>query len=637
MKARLYFIFSVLLLLAAKPAMADKSDTVRGKYKRPVTYSYTESMFAPGNIWAQNGWQNMRTTDTSLNNLEIYDTHYNLGNTGLPYVPVLFNTDLQPMGFYYGQDYISNNFYSDSSIRYFNTRAPYTQFYYVTDPEIHQYFQFTHAQNFGKNLDISLGFKRIRSEGNYVNQSTNLNQLTLDANYHTKHYLAFADIIYEVNKFQQNGGLASDTELASSDYSNRLTAPVNLNYATTEMFEQSFHIQQYYFFGFRTLDSNQEKPLFYVSHSLRIAGHSNVFSDNSTDDSAFFQYSFHSPLTYDSLRYNEFSNDLSVGSASGWTNFLHWEAGIKDQWIHFRDFIGENPQDEYGAIVQTNQEVTDTVFYNLIAHGRIYNSFDSGRILFDASGQYIFSGIQQGDEQSVVQLGFKLDSTQFFKLSGSYSYQTPAYIYELYQGNNLDWLHNISNTTTTNVAFSYFNKKWKLGITLQATQITNLVYFDTNAIPRQYTPTFMVYCAGITKDFKLYKFHWTTSEKLQYVSDNVPLRLPRIVTENSVFYENELFHHALLLRFGADFFYNTAYYGYAYMPITDQYYLENSTKLGNYLYIDPFVSFRIKTFRMFVKMENVTSGYVPYNYYYALHYPITDRVLRFGIVWDFWN
>jgi len=639
MKAGTYLIFSFLLLLTAKPAMADKSDTVKGK-KRPLTYSYTESMFAPGNIWAQNGWQSMHITDTTLNNFEIYTTHYNLGNTGLPYVPVLFNTDLQPMGFYYGQDYISNNFYADSSVRYFNTRAPYVQFYYVSDPQIHQFFQFTYAQNIGKNLNISLGFKRIRSEGNYLNQSTNMNQLTLDANYHTKHYLVYADIIYDVHKFQQNGGI--DSSLSNPNYSDRQTMPVNLNYATSETFEQSFHIQQYYFFGFRTVDSMQEKPLFYVSHSLRIAGHSNVFTDNSNTDSTLSKspyYELFSPVTYDSLRYNEFSNDLSIGSGTGWTNFLRWEVGIKDQWIHFRNFIGVNPQlSDLGTIVVTNQEFNDNIYTNLIPHARIYNAFDGGKILFDASGQYIIEGTQQGDKQAVVQIGFKIDSTQFLKLSGSYSYQAAPFIYELYEGNNLNWMNQFNNTTTSNIALTYYNTKWKLGITLQATQLTNLLYFDSNtALPMQYKPSFMVYCAGITKDFKIYKFHWVTSEKLQYVADSVPMRLPRLVTENSVFFETYLFHHALLMRLGADFYYNTAYYGYAYMPVTDQYYLENSTKLGNYLYVDPFVSFRLKTFRIFVKLENSTAGLTPENYYYALHYPMPDRTLRFGITWDFWN
>jgi hypothetical protein len=640
MKARLYLFFSALLLLSARPALADKSDTVKAKYKTPLTYSFTESMFAPNNIWAQNGWQSMHITDTTLDNFQIYTTHYSLGNTGLPYVPVLFTQDLQPMGFYYGQDYISNNFYSDSSVRYFNTRAPYTQFYYVSDPEIHQYFQFTHAQNFGKNLDIAIGFKRIRSEGNYLNQSTNMNQLTLDVNFHTGHYLVFADILYDVNKFQQNGGISADSDLASQFYSDRQTVPINLNYATSEMFEQSFHLQQYYFLGFKKADSVKEKSLFYISHSFKISGHSNVFTDNNTADSAFFKFPLemtHSPLTYDSLRYIEINNDLSIGSGKGWNAFLRWEAGVRDQWVYFRNYIGQYGNESGTELLTYMYNLTDTIYNNFIAHARVYNAFDNGKILFDASGQYIFAGSQQGDEQGRIQLGLKIDSSKFLKLSGSYSYQTPPFIYELYQGNNLDWIHQISNTVTSNIALTYYDTKWKLGITLQATQMSNMVYFDTSAIPRQYHPAFNIYSAGITKDFKLYKFHWTTSEKLQIVPDSVPMRLPRIVTENSVYFETYLFHHALLLRVGSDFYYNTSYYGYAYMPITDQYYLENSTKLGNYLYIDPFISFRIKTFRMFVKMENVTEGLVPYNYFYALHYPMPDRTLRFGISWDFWN
>jgi len=640
MKARLYFIFSVLLLFTVKPALADKSDTVKSKYKRPLTYSFTESMVAPGNIWAQNGWQNMHTTDTTLNNFEIYTCQYTLGNTGLPYVPVLFNPSLQPIGFYYGQDYVSNNFYADSSVRYFDSRAPYTQFYYVSDPQIHQFFQFTHAQNFGKKLNISIGFKRIRSEGNYLNQSTNLNQFTITANYHTKHYLVFADLLYDVYKFQQNGGIKADTDLGSALYSDRQTVPINLNYATTEMFEQSVHLQQYYFLGFKKADTGKENPLFYISHSFKMAGHSNVFSDNSTSDSAFFQPQLHmykSPITYDSLRYIEIDNDISIGSGKGWTNFLNWEVGVKDQWIYFRDFIGTF-NNTYGTEIPAyTYDISDTVFNSLIAHARIYHSFDSGKFLFDAAGQYIFAGSQQGNEQSTVQIGYKIDSTRFFKLSGSFSYQAVPFIYELYQGNNINWMNQFNNTTTSTLTFSYYDKKWKLGITLQATRMSNMVYFDTNAVPNQYNPSFMVYCGGITKDFKFHKFHWTTSEKFQSVANSVPLRLPWLVTENSVYFESYLFRHALLLRVGVDLYYNPSYYGYAYMPVTDQYYLENSTKLGNYLYVDPFVSFRIRTFRMFVKYENSTEGLEPYNYYYALNYPMPDRTLRFGIAWDFWN
>lgn len=640
MKIRQYVILAFLLFISAKYAWADKGDTAKGK-KSAVTYSFTQSMFAPGNIWAQNGWQTIQTTDTTLNNFEIYNTHYNLGNTGLPYVPVFFNADLQPVGFYYGQDYIRYNFYSDSSVRYYNTRAPYTQFYYVSDPQIHQYFRFTHAQNFGKHLDVSIGFKRIRSEGNYLNQSTNLNQLSADINYHTKHYLLFADILYDVSWFDQNGGIASDTELASSDFSNRQTAPVNLNYARTSIYEQSFHLQQYYFFGFKPVDSSREKPRFYLSHAFRIAGHSNVFMDNNPADSLFYQAQSipmrYAPLTYDSTRYTEIDNDLSIGSGQGWNNFLRWAVGLKDQWVYFRNYVELYQNIDGIEEPYYTYNFTDTIFNNVIAHARIYNAYDSGRIIFDASGQYIAAGNQQGNKQGLVQLGVKIDSLRFIKLSAAYSYQDVPFIYDLYEGNNLYWLNPLANTTTIQMGLTYYDKKWKLGITLQAAQISGLAYFNYEAMPQQYQPAFNVYTAGITKDFKLYKFHWVTFEKLQYVADSVPLRLPRLVTENSVFFETPLFHHALDMRLGADLYYNTSYYGYAYMPVTDQYYLENSTQFGNYLYVDPFVSFHLKTFRIFVKLENSTEGLTAYNYYYALHYPMPDRTLRFGIAWDFWN
>ena len=55
----------------------------------------------------------------------------------------------------------------------------------------------------------------------------------------------------------------------------------------------------------------------------------------------------YSPITYDSLRYTEINNDLSIGSGKGWTNFMRWELGVRDQWIYFRTYNGEYTNSEW--------------------------------------------------------------------------------------------------------------------------------------------------------------------------------------------------------------------------------------------------------------------------------------------------
>lgn len=581
-----------------------------------ITTIYTEPGMAPFHQWQQPPW----TVDTTLNGLQNYTSQYTLGNTGAPYVPVIFNSNLSPLGFYYGSNYLEPQLFCDSNIRYYNTRAAYTKFFYVTDPKIHQFVHFIHSQNIGKKFNFAIEFQRTRSQGAYLNQGTNINQLTLAINYHTKRYVLFTNGNFGVYKLNQNGGITTDSDVGNSAFTNRQTVPVYLSAARSIFREKSFHVKQYFFVGFKQDDSLHSSPLLYLSHSFRLAGSANVYSDPGPLDTVFTFYRNiynDSTSTYDSVYYGEITNDISIGSAKAWPSFLRWEAGITDQRIHLK-----------------NKGFIDSVLNNIMVHGCIY---DTGKVLYNVQGSEIISGSQQGDMKASACVGLLIDSLRSVRITGEYGSQTPPLIYELYDGNNLRWNNHFSRVNTSSASLIYRDEKWKIDLVLKAMQINNLAYFNPYAVPEQYGKTLQVFSVQFRKNFTLGKWHWNTNDVYQYVQDSMPLRLPRFVLENTAFYENYLFHHNLLLSVGADVYYNTSYYGYAYMPITGQYYVENQTKLGDYVYIDPFVSFRVKTFRMFFRLENGGSGLLGSNYYYALHNPSTDRVLRLGISWDFWN
>jgi len=606
-------LLSCFLGILAHGAVASVGDTTHPAKPHNITTIFTESTKIPFNQWQKQPW----TVDSTLYNFQDYIPQYTLGNTGLPYVPLIFSTNPNPIGFYYGNNYLGYQLFSDSTIRYYNTRAPYTQFYYVTDPMIHQFFHFLHTQNIGKDFNFALEFHRTRSAGAYVNQGSNINQLTLSINYHTKRYAIFADGIYGTYEIDQNGGIAADSDFSLSVYSDRGTMPVSLLAARSTFTEESFHFRQFLFMGYKGGDSLDKNPLLYLSHTFRIAGNTNIYSDPGPLNFNYYNTAFkNDSVTYDSLHYVELSNDISIGAAKGWLSFLRWEAGVTDQWVHYRDAR------------------TDTTMNNLIAHACVY---DTGRTLYNLQGKEIVAGTQTGDMQLSACIGQKIDSLQTIRLQGQYSDQTPPLIYELYYGNNFRWENHFNKTTTSSASLIYTNAKWKLSLMLQAEQITNLTYFTVDGTPQQYIPGIPIFSAQLKKDFKVGKWHLNTNNIYQYISQQVPLRFPQFVLENSLFYENMLFHHALQVKIGVDVYYNTAYYGYAYNPVVDQYYVENQEKLGNYIYWDPFISFRIKTFRIFFKLENAGSGLEGNYYFYALRYPMPDRTLRMGISWDFWN
>ena len=83
---------------------------------------------------------------------------------------------------------------------------------------------------------------------------------------------------------------------------------------------------------------------------------------------------------------------------------------------------------------------------------------------------------------------------------------------------------------------------------------------------------------------------------------------------------------------------NSDFYGNAYAPQVGQFYLQDSVLLKAFPAIDVFLSFRVKKFRAFVKMENITTWFNGNKMYYTVpYYPMFDRYLRFGVAWSFWD
>ncbi|MGB0978614.1 MAG: putative porin, partial [Croceimicrobium sp.] len=66
-------------------------------------------------------------------------------------------------------------------------------------------------------------------------------------------------------------------------------------------------------------------------------------------------------------------------------------------------------------------------------------------------------------------------------------------------------------------------------------------------------------------------------------------------------------------------------------------YLANEYEIGDFYQLDAFAQFKISKAVIFLKMQNLTQGLTPYNYWAAPHYPLNDRVFRFGINWRFFN
>jgi hypothetical protein len=71
---------------------------------------------------------------------------------------------------------------------------------------------------------------------------------------------------------------------------------------------------------------------------------------------------------------------------------------------------------------------------------------------------------------------------------------------------------------------------------------------------------------------------------------------------------------------------------------------QNNTKIGEYPRVDFFFNAKIKSSRIFIKLENVSAQIehlikvdTPYDYYAAHFTPYRDFSIRFGLIWNFFQ
>jgi hypothetical protein len=98
-----------------------------------------------------------------------------------------------------------------------------------------------------------------------------------------------------------------------------------------------------------------------------------------------------------------------------------------------------------------------------------------------------------------------------------------------------------------------------------------------------------------------------------------------------------MFHNALTLQVGIDAKFNTKFYGYAYMPATAVFYLQDDMKMGNYPNLGFYIGAKIKRFRVFFKLSNFNSTFMKPTFFSLYRLPDNPFAFNYGISWEFYD
>ena len=144
---------------------------------------------------------------------------------------------------------------------------------------------------------------------------------------------------------------------------------------------------------------------------------------------------------------------------------------------------------------------------------------------------------------------------------------------------------------------------------------------------------------SLAQNFKLGPLNWENVITYQKSTDNDVLPVPDLNIYTNLYLRFKI-AKVLKCDFGADGRYFTKYYAPDYSPALGQYAVQtgdNRVQTGNYPLVNIYANFHLKHTRFFVMMSHVNAGSGNRQYFLTPHYPLNQRVFRFGLSWNFFN
>lgn len=624
-------------------SMSDKSKKDDSKMLDSLGYN-VESVIKTWKFTDMNSSREEFKLDTILGEIQNYNTIYRksisnsyLGNLGAAYQSNIY-IDREKDGFLFFDAYRAY-IVKPEDIVYFNTTTPYTRLFYETGGpkgQSENLLKVLQTQNISPNWNFGIKYDLISSDGQYQNQKTKLYDLTLFSSYKKRNY--GMNMVLNMNRISanENGGIVNDSLVTDGDEESE-NIQVNLTQARSKFTNFNLFMNHSYGIG-KEKEIVIEKDTTYsyaidLLYTLNYEKNSWQFKDDNLNKD-FYPTGFllNQNSTFDKVEQSLVKNTFQIVFNENENKWIRLGArfGIESEFLKYnlRRNVTQYAWQQKDANIHNNQLVASLFSLS----GKSAN--------WKAVGKYVFEGYRQNDfdldYQFIKWFGEK-NSGHGFKLSGRLESTTPNYIMEKYYGNHQQWDLKLDKQTELRAGVEYFNKNYRFKIGANFSQIDNYTYFGLNATPEQAAVGISVLTGYLQKNFKLGNFYLNQSLVGQNSSNEKLLPLPTLSIYSNNYYKNEFFNGALGLQTGVSIHYNTSFYAPNYMPATGQFFLQEQKELGDYPKVNVYFNFRIKRTRLFIMYEHANASIGSKNYFSALHYPINPSMLKYGLIWTFYN
>nr|WP_317047064.1 putative porin [Flavobacterium granuli] len=529
------------------------------------------------------------------------------------------------------------NFLEANQIRYSSVATPVTELYFKSVMEKGQSLDAFFTLNITPRLNFSIAYKGLRSTGRYINQLASTGNFRFTTSYNTlnERYFANAHYTYQDILNEENGGITtiSDFENEDSKYDNRQRLEVYLTDAKSFLKGKRIFLDHFF-----RINTTKGANNLYVAHQFNY-------------ENKFFEYNQETvPSTVGAATVFRFGDSYVTSGINDQTRYnkMYNKAGLTYENTtlgKFHFFVDDFRSNYYynQILIRDDKTIPASLSRNINSAGGQYEYQKNSW-----KGNFLYSRSITNQSLSNLDANLQYDLNEDYQFSFKYQNlnKLPNDNYNLYQSSYIgyNWSNDFRNEKI-NTIVANASTPW-IEASVQLMTLRDHLYFENTAIyneeqiitPNQYGKTINYVSVKVAKEFKFGNFALNNTLLYQKTDQmDAILNVPEIVTRNTIYYTNYMFKKALFLQTGVTLNYFTKYMANDYNPVIGEFFIQNKKEIGNYPNLDFFINAKIQRTRIYLKAEHFNSSFSGNNFYSAPNMPYRDFMIRFGLIWNFFN
>ena len=577
---------------------------------------------------------------------------------------------------------------------YFNTKRPFTNLSWYMSGQTaraEEQLRVTHAQNISPSTGFNVYYLNRGTRGLYRRQRARDRNLSVAFGHTGKRYSIFAGYLYNGGQIIENGGLQWDGALGNVEFRRADEIPVRLTTAQNNFKTNTFYVTQAYGIPLQRVTdldlSIADKSSIFIGHAFEYTAAWRTYADTRTgtrfpegnpyldaseygtgegqvprpvEVNYYADWFIDKDQSRDSLREARIDNKAfiqiqpwnrdgiigTIDGGIGLTLYRYYASNLHEEYIYARrNTVRETAPYLYGSV-----------------QGKLRRYVD-----WDARVNYHLAGFRSQD----IRLDARLQLSAFIKqhpirltVSGFFDNRSPGYWMLHTFSNHYIWNNSFSKETETRLEAKLEIPSIGLEAGVRQSLVADKLYYGYETGPIvEGTPTWLlkpiqhsgntlsVTSVYMMKNFTLGILHLNHRALLQKSSDDRVVPLPLVSANASYYIDFTVVRNVMQMQIGISGYYHTKYYAPGYDPALMQFHNQNrlagavdvqgnplAREIGNYPYLDAFVSAKWKRMRVYAKFQHVNQDlFGTPDFFTVRHYPLNQRMLKFGFSWSFYD